>query len=118
MLDLHTHSTASDGQLTPTELVRRAKSVGLTGISLTDHDTLAGINEAQRVGSSIGLRVMPGVEISAEWLDKDVHILGYFIENTGPLGEIMQHAREARVNRAKQIVYKLNTLGKIGRAHV
>ena len=111
MLDLHTHSTASDGQLTPTELLHRAKRVGLTGISLTDHDTLSGIDEAQRTAHLLGLRVMPGVEISAEWGDKDVHILGYFVEDTGPLAGIMCKAREARVQRVESIVSKLNCLG-------
>lgn len=111
MLDLHTHSTASDGQLTPTELVRRAKCVGLTGIGLTDHDTLAGLAEAQRVATTLGLKMMPGVEISAEWRDKDVHILGYFVEDRGPLVEIMHRAREARVERTKAMIGKLNALG-------
>ena len=111
MLDLHTHSTASDGQLTPTELVYQAKFVGLTGIGLTDHDTVAGIDEAHKVATSLGLRVIPGVEISAEWRDKDVHILGYFVENSGPLADIMQRARDARVERAKRIIHKLQALG-------
>lgn len=111
MLDLHTHSTASDGQLTPTELVKQAKHIKLSGIAVTDHDTTSGIPEAIQAGQEHGIRVMPGVEISTEWKEQDVHILGYFVENTGPLPSIMERARAARHERIHGIIAKLNGLG-------
>lgn len=80
MIDLHVHSTASDGTLTPEEVVIYAKKKGLNTIALTDHDTVAGIEACQKKGKEIGLEVIPGIEFSAEHWGKEIHILGYFID--------------------------------------
>ncbi len=80
MIDLHLHTTASDGRLTPAALVARAAGVGLTVISVTDHDTTAGIPEAQAAADRHGLRLVPGIEITAVEAARDVHVLGYFID--------------------------------------
>lgn len=111
MLDLHTHSTASDGRLRPKELVRQARAIGLRGLALTDHDTTAGVAEAVLAGLEVGLHVIPGVEISAEWNEEDVHILGYWTGNRGKLPSIMEKARTAREERVKKITRRLSELG-------
>ena len=74
--DLHTHSTASDGQYTPSELVQLAKNCGIDVLALTDHDTLDGLEEAVQSGKRLGLRVVPGVELGAREY-RSLHILGY-----------------------------------------
>ena len=76
LADLHVHSTASDGQYTPTQLVQIAKAKGLEVLALTDHDTMDGLEEAVQAGSKIGLRVIPGIELSAKEYPT-FHILGY-----------------------------------------
>jgi len=111
VLDLHTHSSASDGLLSPEQLVRRAKAIGLSGIALTDHDTISGLAEALAAANECGLKLMPGVEISTEWRDNDVHILGYFVENKGPLPSLMEQARSARLRRIQDMVAKLMEIG-------
>ncbi len=79
LIDLHSHTTASDGSLTPTELVNLAKERGLTALAITDHDTIAGIPEAiERANSLKDLEIIPGVEISADY-QGEIHILGYFL---------------------------------------
>src|SRR5687768_5446405 len=79
-VDLHTHSTASDGRLTPTHLMQLASSVGLNAIGLTDHDTTAGLAEAEAEAKRLGLIVVPGVELSASHHGREAHMLGYFID--------------------------------------
>lgn len=111
LIDLHTHSTASDGTMKPSELVRYAKTKGLSAIALTDHDTVSGIEEAIRTGEEIGIEVIPGVEISVEY-DAELHILGYFVDYNNPEFifslEKIRNTRESRNNR---IIEKLNKLG-------
>ncbi len=80
MIDLHTHSTASDGTLTPREVVRLAAARGLSAVALTDHDTAAGNAEALDAGREAGIRVIPGIEMSAVWEETEIHILGYFVD--------------------------------------
>ena len=75
-VDLHAHSTASDGSRAPADVIREAKRVGLAAIALTDHDTLDGIAEAIAMGAELGVRVVPGVELSAVEGDVETHILG------------------------------------------
>src|SRR3954469_4787262 len=80
-VDLHTHSTASDGTLSPTDLMRTASAAGLAGIALTDHDTGNGLAEAAAEAAKRGLRFVPGIEISAEFPEPGtLHILGHFID--------------------------------------
>ncbi|MBT9153889.1 MAG: 5'-3' exoribonuclease [Firmicutes bacterium] len=112
MLDLHTHSSASDGADAPRELVRQAKERGLKGIALTDHDTCAGLEEAFAAGLELGLWVLPGVELSAEWGDEDVHILGYWISASHrELSDLMLKLRANRASRMARIVARLGELG-------
>ena len=80
MIDLHTHSTASDGTLTPREVVLLAAAQGLSAVALTDHDTAAGNAEALDAGREAGIRVIPGIEMSAVWEGTEIHILGYFAD--------------------------------------
>ncbi|MCI9526204.1 MAG: PHP domain-containing protein [Lachnospiraceae bacterium] len=79
-IDLHTHSTESDGTLTPQELMEHAKEVGLSAIALTDHDCIHGIAKARPAAKSLGLELVPGVELSTDYEGREVHILGYYID--------------------------------------
>lgn len=111
-VDLHMHTVHSDGTLTPTELVERAKSRGLDCIALTDHDTTSGVREAQAAGKANGVEVIPGVEISVICEPGTMHILGYFIDaNNKILSEGLESIQEARRQRNPQIIEKLNALG-------
>ncbi|MCI9446585.1 MAG: PHP domain-containing protein [Lachnospiraceae bacterium] len=83
-IDLHTHSTESDGTLTPQELMEHAKETGLSAIALTDHDSIGGIAKARPVAESLGLELVPGVELSTDLDGQEVHILGYYIDETNP----------------------------------
>ena len=111
-IDLHTHSTASDGTLTPTELVAHAREVGLKALALTDHDTVAGVEEALAAGEKYGVEVIPGCEISAETPDYRMHILGLFLPpRPEKLIRVMDGLLEHRHNRNHIIVGRLNDLG-------
>lgn len=111
-VDLHLHSSASDGTLTPADIVKRAHAQGLSAIALTDHDTVAGIEEALKTGDDLGITVIPGLEMSSEYGGKDVHILGYFIDCSSPrLLETLTVLRESRLQRAQTMVDKLAGLG-------
>lgn len=83
-IDLHTHSTESDGTLTPQELMKHAQEVGLSAIALTDHDSIQGIAKARPVAESLGLELVPGIELSTDYNEKEVHILGYYIDEKNP----------------------------------
>lgn len=112
MIDLHLHTTASDGTLSPGGLVDRARAAGLTVISLTDHDTVAGVAEALSAAAAAGLRVVPGIEITAIEHDRDVHVLGYFFDpESAPLGAFLARQRAARLARVAAIAEKLAALG-------
>lgn len=84
-IDLHTHSTRSDGTLTPTELVRYAAQKGLSAIALTDHDTIDGIDEALAAAQNLPVEVIPGIEYSTEYHGRDIHIVGLFIDYKSPV---------------------------------
>lgn len=114
MLDLHTHSTASDGTLSPTELVDAALARGLTGLALTDHDTLSGIEAACAHAGPRGLRFLAGIELSAAWQGEDsVHLLGYGVD--GPQNADLRAAcsawRAARLDRSTEMVARLQRAG-------
>jgi len=81
MIDLHTHTTASDGSLTPKEVVLKAKQIGITVLGITDHDTINGIEEAVKIGREKGIKIIPGVELGTDYNDFETHILGYFNES-------------------------------------
>ena len=106
--DLHCHSTASDGALSPTELVRRAHEHGVTSLALTDHDTVSGISEAQREAKATGIHLIPGIELSASWQNKCFHIVGLGIDPDYPqLREATFNLQVMRMERAEKIAEKL-----------
>jgi len=112
LIDLHTHSTASDGSYRPAEVVRLAKEGGLKAVALTDHDTTDGLDEALAAGVELGVEVIPGVEISTRFTDDTMHILGYFLDfKSGKLEERLAVLKQARKDRNPKIVAKLNALG-------
>ncbi len=112
-VDLHIHSTASDGRLTPAEIIQEAAERGLTYIALTDHDTVGGIASAQDAAQAFPrLKVIPGVEISTDIPQGEVHMLGYFIDYTDPeLMATLDRFRNSRLRRAQEMVAKLDELG-------
>jgi predicted metal-dependent phosphoesterase TrpH len=111
-IDLHTHSTTSDGKLRPSEVVHLAARSGIGALALTDHDTTAGVVEAQRAGQELGLEVIAGVEINSEGEHGDAHILGYFVDPFEPrLQEQLEAIRDARVGRARGMLKKLAAMG-------
>lgn len=110
-VDLHAHSTASDGALGPSAVVAAAQAAGLAALALTDHDTLAGIAEAQAAADACGLRLVPGVELSVHLGTDEVHLLGLHIRDVHALQRRLEIVRGQRKTRAEHIVAKLNTIG-------
>ena len=112
-VDLHLHTTASDGKLSPTQLVELAGSKGLQTISVSDHDTTAGLVEAQRAVDSIpGMRLIPGIELSCDVPGGEVHMLGYFMDVNDPgFQDILVTFREGRLARGEGMVEKLAEFG-------
>lgn len=106
--DLHCHSTCSDGSLTPKELILLAKENGLSGLSITDHDSVAAYPEAQKFAKEVGLALIPGVEFSAEHKTHSVHILGYsFDPSNSSLLALCQRHEQRRKNRNQAILARL-----------
>ncbi|WP_234994880.1 PHP domain-containing protein [Microbulbifer donghaiensis] len=115
LVDLHCHSTASDGILSPTELVSRAKSQGVTLLALTDHDTLGGVPEAQRTGDQLGISVLPGIEFSSRWGKRPVHIVGLNVDSASTtLREAINLREQLRRERAERIAERLEKRGFAG----
>lgn len=111
-LDLHCHSSASDGLLTPTALVEHAHALGLDALALTDHDTLAGIGEAAAAADRLGLRFVAGTEISVRPPSGSMHLLAYLpAADAEPLATRIQAIADFRGSRNQRIVQKLNELG-------
>jgi len=111
-VDLHTHSTASDGELTPTELVSLALARGLTTIALTDHDSVANVDATIDAARGTALQVIPGVELSADVPKGEVHVLGYFIDWHDPdFLAMLVKFRHGRYGRAERMAKKLTALG-------
>ena len=111
-VDLHLHTTASDGVLSPSEIVRYAKKKGLQAIAITDHDTIEGCEEGLSEGERIGFEVIPGIEISAEYSPGSMHILGFFLDIHHPLlNERLEYLQKARAERNPKMVARLNQLG-------
>ncbi|MGD0779530.1 MAG: PHP domain-containing protein [Dehalococcoidales bacterium] len=113
LVDLHIHSTASDGKYPPAALIAKAAELGLRIISLTDHDSIEGIAPAIKAAKSFpGLTFIPGVEISTDLPDGEAHILGYFIDYTSPeFQKELERFRDSRLGRGQKMVEKLNKLG-------
>ncbi|MGB4581097.1 MAG: PHP domain-containing protein [Coriobacteriia bacterium] len=132
--DLHLHSTASDGVLTPAAIVELAARVGCPAIAITDHDSVDGVTEALEASAHTSVTVIPGVELSAGMGERDLHLLGYHIDHTDPaLLAALQRLRTLRVERAERIVSSLHAAGlslglddvlgladggAVGRAHI
>jgi predicted metal-dependent phosphoesterase TrpH len=111
VIDLHMHTTASDGRLTPVELVARAAAARLTTISVTDHDTVAAVAEATAAGTAAGIRVIPGIEITAVDHGRDVHMLAYFVDpESERLLDMLAGQRALRVSRVREIAARLASL--------
>lgn len=100
LIDLHVHSTASDGSLTPTEVVGLAAEAKLAAIALTDHDTVSGIEEAINAAANLELSVVPGVELSCIYMGKEIHILGLYIDYTDE--ELLQYLSGTAKKRAER----------------
>lgn len=112
MIDLHTHTTASDGRHSPADLVARAAAAGVTILGLTDHDTLAGCDAAAAACADRGLRFVPGIEVTAVLDERDVHVLGYFVKADEPtLQAFLVRQRGLRVDRIREMVARLGALG-------
>ena len=112
VIDLHMHTTASDGRCSPDELVRRAYDAGIRTMSVTDHDTMAGCAPAARAAEALAMTVIPGIEITTVHRGKDVHMLAYFLPETAPgLRELLSNQRGQRVERAMEIAERLAKLG-------
>ena len=112
MIDLHTHTTASDGQLAPAALVERAMAAGIRVLGVTDHDTTAGVAAATAAGAAAGVTVVPGIEVTAVLGARDVHVLGYFVDPASVmLAEFLSRQRADRVRRAHRIGDRLRELG-------
>jgi len=110
-VDLHMHSTASDGSLAPSAVVDAARAAGLSAIALTDHDTLAGLQEAQLAAAPLGVRVAPGVELSAHDGPREIHLLALHVSRADKLESHLLTFRDARETRAQNIVERLRHLG-------
>jgi len=110
-VDLHTHSTASDGTLAPEGVIEAAQRCGLTALALTDHDTIGGVPAARVAGERLGVRVIAGVELSAFQEDNEIHLLALHVTHIGALETRLSELRTGRYTRAQKIVEKLNTLG-------
>src|SRR3954464_10712854 len=112
-VDLHCHSTASDGTLPPREVVRLAKSVNLSGLSLTDHDTVAGCGEARDEAAKLRIDFLPGIEISCEYRRPGtMHLLGYGVDpDSAVLRDLTRRLIEGRTARNVKIIKSLNDHG-------
>lgn len=111
-IDLHTHTTASDGLLAPVALVAEARAHGVGLLAVCDHDTTAGLDEAIAAGPTSGVEVWPGVELSCDVEAGEVHILGYFIDRQLPWFQaLLERLREGRARRAERMVERLAALG-------
>ncbi len=110
-VDLHTHSTASDGVLAPTAVVEAVHAAGLSAMALTDHDTVAGVAEARAAGERLGVDVVAGVELSAYSGGEEIHLLALHVSDVDTIAGELARFRDDRVTRAEQMVERLNALG-------
>lgn len=111
-IDLHLHTTYSDGSLPPAEVVALAHQAGVTAMAITDHDTVEGIPEARETATRLGIEMIAGIEISSRFGERELHILGYFLDWQDPtLQNRLTTLRESRHARNPRIIEKLNELG-------
>jgi 3',5'-nucleoside bisphosphate phosphatase len=110
--DLHLHSNHSDGSDAPARVVERALAAGLNALALTDHDTLSGVPEAAEAALRLGVELLPGVEVSAEWGAHEIHVLGLGVRlEDGPLQTVLEEQAATRLERGRAMVEKLVALG-------
>ncbi len=111
-VDLHIHSTASDGSYSPEEIVQISLRLGLSAIAIADHDSVDGVLPAMEAARGTDLRVFPAVELSVDYEDTEIHILGFFVDlDHQPLLEAMRKVRDGRIARAEEMVRRLQQLG-------
>ena len=111
-LDLHLHSTVSDGRLPPSELVRFAQAQGVTTVALSDHDSTDGVDVATQTGEQLGVRVIPAIELSTDLPGASIHVLGLFLNHhDAAFQQTLKGFRDARLERAEQMVSALDRLG-------
>ncbi|HEY0930278.1 MAG TPA: PHP domain-containing protein [Gemmatimonas sp.] len=110
-VDLQVHTTASDGALAPAVVVQAAHDAQLAAISITDHDTVDGLDEATAAGAALGVRIVPGVELSTHFENEELHLLGLHIANRDAIRSALQEFQAQRVVRAERIVAVLNAHG-------
>lgn len=111
-IDLHTHSTASDGRLTPTDLLTRAAAAGVNVLALTDHDGTEGLAEARRAAADVGIRFINGIELSVTWNKRTIHIVGLnFDADFAPLAAGIKRLQDFRETRAREMAAKLEEFG-------
>ena len=111
-IDLHLHTTASDGAYSPSVLVDRAARAGIRVLSVTDHDTTAALSAAGAAARTCGMEFVPGIEITAVWQERDVHVLGYYLDGeSAPLQQFLEGQRRDRVRRLREICDRLAALG-------
>ena len=112
LVDLHTHSTASDGSDSPSQLLKTAEEAGLAAVALCDHDTVSGLEEFETAAATSSVEAIPGIEISTQLFKKEVHIVGLFVNrNSTALLEPLQYLRQARLDRNRQVIERLRTAG-------
>ena len=112
MIDLHVHSTASDGTCSPSQVVELAKKAGLKAIALTDHDTVSGVAEALKAGQENGVRVIPGIELSSIYEGTEIHILGLFVRPDDPdFLAALKHFSAIRQERNKEMLRRFEDAG-------
>lgn len=110
--DLHCHTTASDGLLTPTEIVELASSKGMKAIGITDHDTIDGWQEAERAAEKQTIKVIKGIEINTDWQQREIHILGYLLDDKSiSFNKKIYELQHQRIIRIQEILSKLERLG-------
>jgi 3',5'-nucleoside bisphosphate phosphatase len=112
MIDLHSHTTASDGEHSPEDLLTRARVAGVTTLAVTDHDTVKGLARAQVAADARGVRLVPGIEVSTEAEGREVHVLGHFVDPTEPgLASFSDRLGTERAERMGRMVERMNQLG-------
>ena len=110
--DLHIHTHYSDSTASPQEGIQEAIKAGLQGIAITDHDTMEGVLPAQHAAQGFDLEIIPGIELSSEWENKDIHILGYFLDGDNEAFRVqLDKIQESRIERIKKMIEKLKSLG-------
>jgi hypothetical protein len=114
LIDLHLHTTASDGRLSPAALVARVAAAGITVMSVTDHDTVAGLADVRDAASAAGIELVDGIEVTAVHDGRDVHVLGYFIDPANHVfNDFLAEQRRRRVERVREIGVRLERLGAV-----